>query len=54
MNKERYLKTAWHLLLVGVAIVEYRTATTQLRKHVLGACAGWHASCAALDWFSRD
>lgn len=52
-QRERYLKTGWHLLLVGLALYEYTTATTQLRKHVLGGCAGWHGSCAIVDWFSK-
>jgi hypothetical protein len=51
-NLERYLKTGWHLLLVGVAVVEWRTAETKLRKNLLAGCAGWHLSCAVVDWLA--
>lgn len=54
VQEERLLKTAWHLLLVGVAIAEMNTAKTPLRKMLLGACAGWHAAAVWIDWTDLD
>lgn len=47
---DRYVKTLWHLLLAGAALVEYRQASSPFRKMVLGACVGWHAAAAHVDW----
>jgi hypothetical protein len=47
---ERTTKTLWHLLLVAMTLIEYRTATTSYRRRVLAACAGYHTSCAIDDW----
>lgn len=49
----RVIKTAWHLLLVAAALGEMATSETDLRKLLLGACAGWHAAAAWSDWRKR-
>ena len=51
--KESTLKGLFHAGLVVAALVEMRTATTNMRRLLLGACAGWHAS-AAYDHFVRE
>ena len=48
-KQESYLKAAWHVLLVGVAVAEMMTAKTNLRRLLLGACAGWHATAIYID-----
>jgi hypothetical protein len=47
--KEAALKTGWHLLLAGAAVVEYQTSTTKLRKFLCMACAGWHLAAVIDD-----
>jgi hypothetical protein len=51
--KESTLKGLFHASLVVAALVEMRTATTNMRRLLLGACAGWHAS-ATYDHFVRE
>ena len=51
--KESTLKGLFHAGLVIAALVEMRTATTNMRRLLLGACAGWHCS-AAYDHFVRE
>lgn len=50
---EANLKGLFHAGLVVAALVEMRTATTNMRRLLLGACAGWHAS-ACYDHFVRE
>jgi len=45
----KLIKAGWHILLVAASIIEYRLATTQLKKHLALACAGWHVSAAIVD-----
>jgi hypothetical protein len=51
--KQSTLKGLFHAGLVVAALVEMRTATTNMRRLLLGACCGWHCS-AAYDHFVRE
>jgi hypothetical protein len=51
--RESTLKGLFHASLVAAALVEMRTATSNVRRLLLGACAGWHCS-AAYDHFVRE
>lgn len=46
----RFIKTGWHLLLVAAALGEIATSESDLRKLLLGVCAGWHVAAAWSDW----
>jgi hypothetical protein len=50
---EANLKGLFHAGLVVAALTEMSTATTNMRRLLLGACAGWHCS-AAYDHFVRE
>ena len=51
--KESTLKGLFHAGLVVAAFVEMRTATTSMRRLLLGACMGWHVS-ACYDHFVKE
>jgi hypothetical protein len=49
-TQQRLLKAGWHVGLGTLALIESRTARTNFRRLVLGACAGWHFMAALVDW----
>ncbi len=49
-TQERLLKAGWHVGLATLALIESRSAKTNLRRLFLGACAGWHFMAALIDW----
>jgi hypothetical protein len=52
--RKRAIKTSWHLLLVGASLIEWKIAQTDLKRHLAGACAGWHLSAAVRDWMEGE
>jgi hypothetical protein len=54
MISKRTVKTGWHLLLVGASIIEWQLAKTDFKKHLAGACAGWHFSAAVADFLDKE
>jgi hypothetical protein len=51
---KRVVKTGWHLLLVGASVIEWKLAQTDFKKHLAGACAGWHLSAVFVDWLEKE
>ncbi|HEV7676234.1 MAG TPA: hypothetical protein VGQ12_17010 [Candidatus Angelobacter sp.] len=51
---QRATKTAWHLLLAGLAVYELAQSSTPFRKMLCGGCAGWHFAAAYVDFTDHD